>query len=244
MTEFTAKLEALLKAVPEVSLDYYAITLGVDEDGRPWHSTHTYWVRYTEDIPLREIRAARIVDAELIVHAWRASGQSAMVVNASDEMLLWFAFGGNAVVERDLAESVLANWLKPFVCVIRGEAEYSALGLVPKGALARAPTPKRRMHVLQRDKYRCRVCGRSPNDHVDLELHVHHIRPWARGGLTEDDNLITLCHTCHNGLDPHYESSLFRVLSKVSGKSIANEYWRMVRRHQDTTKRAAFEGAG
>ena len=28
------------------------------------------------------------------------------------------------------------------------------------------------------------------------------------GGLTTEDNLITLCHTCHNGLDPHFEMSL------------------------------------
>ncbi|WP_090804132.1 HNH endonuclease [Asanoa ishikariensis] len=56
------------------------------------------------------------------------------------------------------------------------------------------------MEVLTRDGFRCRACGRSPNDHVDLELHVHHIRPWGMGGLTHPLNLITLCNTCHRGL--------------------------------------------
>ena len=240
-SDITARIEALLQSEPCMSFDYYAITLGIDADGRLWHAVPTYWVRYTEDRPPREIRAARFVQADLLVHAWRASGQSAMAVNTTDEMLLWFAFGGNAVVERDLAESALTDWLKPKVYVISGEAGYIALSLVPKDALIRAPRPKQRMRVLQRDKYRCRVCGRSPNDHGDLELHVHHIRPWVNGGLTEDDNLIALCHTCHNGLEPHYNSSLFQLLPQVRGNSIAVDYWDMVQRYQDAIKGAVIE---
>ncbi|MBI5454949.1 MAG: HNH endonuclease [Deltaproteobacteria bacterium] len=45
-------------------------------------------------------------------------------------------------------------------------------------------------------------------------LHVHHIRPWAKGGVTDETNLITLCHTCHAGLSPHCELSLFEMLSE------------------------------
>jgi hypothetical protein len=33
------------------------------------------------------------------------------------------------------------------------------------------------------------------------------------GGLTEIDNLITLCHTCHIGLDPHFELGLYGLMS-------------------------------
>jgi hypothetical protein len=32
------------------------------------------------------------------------------------------------------------------------------------------------------------------------------------GGLTEKDNLITLCHTCHMGLDPHFELGLYSLV--------------------------------
>jgi hypothetical protein len=42
---------------------------------------------------------------------------------------------------------------------------------------------------------------------------VHHIRMWAHGGLTEDENLITLCHTCHDGLSPHEDWGLFRSIA-------------------------------
>jgi 5-methylcytosine-specific restriction endonuclease McrA len=38
------------------------------------------------------------------------------------------------------------------------------------------------MRILKRDRRRCRVCGRSPDDFVDVTLHVHHIVPWSRSG--------------------------------------------------------------
>lgn len=68
------------------------------------------------------------------------------------------------------------------------------------------------MQILKRDGRRCRICGRNPDNHVDLELHLHHIRPWEKGGVTDPKNLITLCHTCHSGLDPHHDPSLFSYL--------------------------------
>src|SRR5262249_38518073 len=83
-----------------------------------------------------------------------------------------------------------------------------------------APTPKLRMSVLKRDGFRCRLCGRSPDNHVDVELHVHHIRPFGRPseGVTHPDNLTTLCHTCHKGLHPHNDDSLFeRIGSGLCG---------------------------
>jgi HNH endonuclease len=43
---------------------------------------------------------------------------------------------------------------------------------------------------------------------------VHHIRPWATGGLTEEQNLICLCHTCHSGLSPHDEPGLFSLIGR------------------------------
>ncbi len=57
-------------------------------------------------------------------------------------------------------------------------------------------TPSMRVDVLRRDNYTCRMCGRSA---ADIELHVDHIRPVSRGGLTEMDNLQTLCRDCNLG---------------------------------------------
>ncbi|WP_375167086.1 MULTISPECIES: HNH endonuclease [unclassified Bradyrhizobium] len=69
------------------------------------------------------------------------------------------------------------------------------------------------MQVLTRDRRRCRICGRRPDDCEDVVLHVHHIRPWEKGGVTDLRNLITLCHTCHGGLEPHHDPSLFQYLT-------------------------------
>lgn len=52
-------------------------------------------------------------------------------------------------------------------------------------------TPKQRREVLERDEYRCVICGRGTQDGV--ELHVDHIMPRNRGGLAIIENAQTLC---------------------------------------------------
>jgi hypothetical protein len=76
-----------------------------------------------------------------------------------------------------------------------------------------------------------------------VELHVHHIRPWAKGGLTEEDNLITLCKTCHDGLDPHHDPSLFDLIDVDPydyGRE-DNEYWEQVSRYREWVKESYKE---
>lgn len=58
-------------------------------------------------------------------------------------------------------------------------------------------SPKLRYHVLQRDGFRCVMCGRTSQDGVTL--HVDHIIPVAKGGLTVLDNLQCLCEDCNRG---------------------------------------------
>ena len=51
--------------------------------------------------------------------------------------------------------------------------------------------------VLDRDKYTCQNCkGKKKNN----RLEVHHIIFRRNGGSDEQENLITLCKTCHDGL--------------------------------------------
>ena len=63
---------------------------------------------------------------------------------------------------------------------------------------------------------RCMICGQRPADDVNIQLHTHHIRPHGLRGVTTQKNLISLCHTCHAGLEPHYEYSLFGLVEKQS----------------------------
>ncbi len=58
--------------------------------------------------------------------------------------------------------------------------------------------------VLDRDQYRCRICGKSSLNEeyqnfskLKLDVEVHHIIPRKLGGSDSFENLITLCHSCH-----------------------------------------------
>lgn len=57
---------------------------------------------------------------------------------------------------------------------------------------------KLRYQILERDKYRCRDCGRSP-DEDGVTLQIHHLLFVSQGGDNSEDNLITLCSDCHAG---------------------------------------------
>ena len=54
-----------------------------------------------------------------------------------------------------------------------------------------------RQNVLRRDKYACRMCGRTPDDGVKLE--IDHRLPLSRGGTNAQENLWTLCDACNRG---------------------------------------------
>ena len=48
-----------------------------------------------------------------------------------------------------------------------------------------------------RDGYKCRVCGASSRKDPNVKLEVHHIIRRADGGTDTPDNVVTLCHDCH-----------------------------------------------
>ena len=65
-------------------------------------------------------------------------------------------------------------------------------------------TSKLRQEVLRRDNFTCRNCGASPRKNPAVTLHVDHIKPIAKGGLTELSNLQTLCQDCNLGKGTYY----------------------------------------
>lgn len=64
---------------------------------------------------------------------------------------------------------------------------------------SRSPDLRLRFKVLQRDLFRCRVCGASPSVTPGVLLEVDHIKPWSKGGETVMENLQTLCFACNQG---------------------------------------------
>lgn len=77
--------------------------------------------------------------------------------------------------------------------------------IIPKHKTKRDINWRLRFKVFQRDHFRCRACGKSPAKDIDVELHVDHIIPWAKGGETVIENLQTLCSVCNIGKSDYTE---------------------------------------
>jgi hypothetical protein len=59
------------------------------------------------------------------------------------------------------------------------------------------------------DDNKCQFCGTTNEEHKeqhDQQLHVHHIRPVSEGGNNSQENLITVCKSCHNTLESRHRS--------------------------------------
>lgn len=62
---------------------------------------------------------------------------------------------------------------------------------------------EQRTRILERDGYRCRLCGWSVSDPPASGkrfVEVHHKLAVAHGGGSEDENLETLCNVCHDAV--------------------------------------------
>ena len=66
--------------------------------------------------------------------------------------------------------------------------------------------------ILNRDNYTCQHCK---GKHKDSKLEVHHIVFRSKGGSDEQDNLITLCKTCHDNL--HKGKIKLKLKGKLKG---------------------------
>lgn len=60
-----------------------------------------------------------------------------------------------------------------------------------------------------RDGQKCRACGKSAKDGARLE--VHHIRRRADGGSDTPENVVTLCHECH---EAHHQKNKVMKLKR------------------------------
>jgi hypothetical protein len=182
------------------------------------------------------------VPADTLVRFWTDVGESFLVVDEAGDMEIFLLLGGNALVERKVAESFTPEFIKPQPVAQNGFGGLEHIELLPQSSYTKAPTQAERLRALKRDGFRCRVCGRWPAGDADLELHVHHLRPWAGGGVTDDANLITLCRTCHDGPDPYQERRRFDLLAPprraVDVVQSREDYWDGVRRYRETIVRS------
>jgi hypothetical protein len=223
--------------------DYYSLSLLAEENNQIILHGQTMWVGWADEDRKIELREFTHVKAVPMADHWQKCEMPYCVVNDVDDFAKWYITGGHALVENDVATLLFPDSLKPSPSVVLGDLGFTGLRLLPKTIFRKAPTPKKRMAVLKRDKFKCKVCGRKPDNYVDIELNVHHIRPFSEGGFTHEENLITLCDTCHKGLDPHYEWSLFELLNNDTGTDLIKKeklkYLSSVKRYREVRQQSA-----
>ena len=216
----------LLTQSEKPDVRYFWITLLIGESGKPEWGIQTQWSGFTEDRPRREIREGRLYHAEHTRSSCEQYGESVLIINDADDIKYFYLFGGHALIAEDIGRVHFPGLVAPHVSLRDSIGlGFRFMSSLSESELQHAPSKKLRMNVIVRDSRKCSICGRAPRHYVDVELHVHHAIPWGQGGITEERNLITLCQTCHDGLDPHYDPTLSAFLNekyKISGRDHSN----------------------
>ena len=93
------------------------------------------------------------------------------------------------------------NALKAFIATMNGDTIETKQTNNEKNATnnPRSINYRIRFKVMQRDDFKCKICGASPAMQAGVLLHVDHIVPVAKGGQATMDNLQTLCQKCNLG---------------------------------------------
>ena len=93
------------------------------------------------------------------------------------------------------------NALKAFIAAMNGDIIETKQTNNEKNATnnPRSINYRTRFKVMQRDDFKCQICGASPAMQAGVLLHVDHIVPVAKGGQATMDNLQTLCQKCNLG---------------------------------------------
>lgn len=204
--------------------EYYFLGFFGEPDGSNYASVQSRWVGFESVQPLVEIRRACTVDAPRLALHFAEQSFPIPVVNTLDAAATLLGYGGYAFVEKSIAEDIFSSCLGSEPVIPHGALGFEGKTQKHSEFERRAPSKKLRMKVLKRDGLRCKICGRSAESSSDIELHVHHIRPLGERGGTAESNLITLCQTCHGGLDPHFDLSLFALIG-VKGEFLSED-WR------------------
>jgi hypothetical protein len=167
----------------QVDKEYFCMTFSASEDGHIELGGQTMWVGWADEEHKVELREFSLVNADSMADFWIEFEMPFCVVNDVNDFAKWYVTGGHALVEENIAARIMPSSLKPSPCVNLGNRGFTGISILPKTIFKKAPTPKKRMDVIKRDKFKCKVCGRRPDNYVDIELHVHHIMSFWRSRL-------------------------------------------------------------
>lgn len=158
---------------------------------------------------------------ELLVHMYVQLGKSCVEISEDFASVADIAYSPRSV-ERALRRAGVT--LRPIkeafnLAIKKGRVEWAwrKRKNIPSPNRAQIP-PKLRLFVLQRDKFRCRLCGAGAASSV---LEIDHITPRSEGGSNDKTNLRVLCHECNVGK---------RVLNQEGGQPVGTFVSRHVAR--------------
>jgi len=104
--------------------------------------------------------------------------------------------GKSAFIELRLA---MLKYGVPYADGDSMEKIESERGSLRHGVVKMNDSLRLRFKVLNRDKFKCRYCGRGPANDESVILNVDHIKPLSSGGEWTEENMITSCRECNLG---------------------------------------------
>lgn len=223
LDRFDALACSLTEIHPDVS--YYAATLLKTGSGEMLEF-FSRWAGRSEEYSLDhgiELRRAVPVEPEKYSQLWEQQDQGWIAVNNALGVSVFFGVGGNAFIAEDIARQCFAMDLEPHPVAPNGGVGFRHYDPKSREVTKRRLRPKHKKRILDRDGHQCKMCRKKQSDCPEIELQAHHIRPFAQGGLTIDENLITLCRECHEGLEPHFQRDLFFLPDGPNRKSHEQE---------------------
>ncbi|MGV4413725.1 HNH endonuclease [Chryseobacterium sp. T1] len=232
--KLNTELKRLISQKPLLETEYFQCSVFFKENNKFNYTFMTNWCGNDETNPLIEIREPSLMIPDLAIQLFKDIKEPLLVINNKNDFGYFISlFGGNGLITKELCELYLSEIIKPQKNIKTYYGGYQNIESIPRKKINRAANPKLRMEILKRDNLRCKVCGASHQNNEHVELHLHHITPHSKGGLTEDKNLITLCHTCHKGLEPHFDESLYSLIDVglLSDYTSRNEYIDRIRKN-------------
>jgi len=114
---------------------------------------------------------------------------------------------GRSIQRRLKIMNIIRSLSEAFnLAINKGRKNYDHLKKpIKSSAIRKGISLKIRYQILQRDSFKCVLCGRTAAN--DL-LVIDHIKPVVKGGTNQPDNLRTLCRACNHGkmlTEEHYD---------------------------------------
>ncbi len=109
---------------------------------------------------------------------------------------MWYSFNYNSPTNRRQYRNTIMldeSHLQDFAQYLNALIKYRASTKYQRQLM----TPLLREAILSRDHFTCKYCGVSKDNESHLLLEVDHILPIAKGGITAEDNLQSLCWKCN-----------------------------------------------